>query len=153
MSYTPTTWNTGDTITASALNKIEQGIADGGGGGATIITDSSGTLDKTYAEIYNLVNSGTPCYVLFNANGSSSDLDSDYNYFIVLLQVISVFKYNDVYRIFCGSTMANEVDNISYLGTPAIWTYQASVSSGYPTFLRTVPVASNAVYADSNQIV
>lgn len=33
MGYTPTTWNTGDTITASALNKIEQGIADGGGGG------------------------------------------------------------------------------------------------------------------------
>lgn len=33
MSYTPTTWTTGDTITASALNKIEQGIADGGGGG------------------------------------------------------------------------------------------------------------------------
>lgn len=33
MAYTPTTWTTGDTITASALNKIEQGIADGGGGG------------------------------------------------------------------------------------------------------------------------
>lgn len=32
MSYNPTTWNTGDTITASALNKIEQGIANGGGG-------------------------------------------------------------------------------------------------------------------------
>lgn len=27
MAYNPTTWNTGDTITASALNKIEQGIA------------------------------------------------------------------------------------------------------------------------------
>lgn len=37
MSYTPTTWNTGDTITASALNKMEQGIADGGGGGAACI--------------------------------------------------------------------------------------------------------------------
>lgn len=33
MAYTPTTWNTGDTITASALNKMEQGIAEGGGGG------------------------------------------------------------------------------------------------------------------------
>lgn len=31
MSYTPTTWSTGDTITASALNKIEQGIAGSGG--------------------------------------------------------------------------------------------------------------------------
>lgn len=31
MSYTPTTWTTGDTITAAKLNKIENGIADGGG--------------------------------------------------------------------------------------------------------------------------
>ena len=33
MSYTPTNWTTGDTITASALNKIENGIANAGGGG------------------------------------------------------------------------------------------------------------------------
>lgn len=32
MSYTPTTWTTGDTITATALNKIENGIADAGSG-------------------------------------------------------------------------------------------------------------------------
>ena len=30
MAYTPTTWTTGDTITASAMNKIEQGIANAG---------------------------------------------------------------------------------------------------------------------------
>lgn len=32
MAYTPTNWTTGDTITATKLNKMEQGIADGGGG-------------------------------------------------------------------------------------------------------------------------
>lgn len=37
MSYTPTTWTTGDTITASALNKIENGIADAGGGGVASV--------------------------------------------------------------------------------------------------------------------
>lgn len=31
MAYTPTTWTTGDTITASAMNKIENGIAGAGG--------------------------------------------------------------------------------------------------------------------------
>lgn len=36
MSYTPTTWTTGDTITATKLNKIEQGIADAGGGVAIV---------------------------------------------------------------------------------------------------------------------
>lgn len=30
MSYTPTTWTTGDTITATKLNKIENGIASAG---------------------------------------------------------------------------------------------------------------------------
>lgn len=30
-SYTPTTWATGDTITATAMNKIENGIANAGG--------------------------------------------------------------------------------------------------------------------------
>lgn len=153
MSYTPTTWTTGDTITASALNKIEQGIADGGGGGATIITDSSGTLDKTFAEIYNLVNSGTPCYVLCNSSGSSSDLDSDYTYHIALLQVIAMFKYNDVYRIYCECAMADTVETVNFLGMPTIWTYQASVSSGYPTYLRTVAVSTDAVISRNNHIV
>lgn len=31
MSYTPTEWSTGDTITAALLNKMENGIAAGGG--------------------------------------------------------------------------------------------------------------------------
>lgn len=36
MAYTPTTWNTGDTITATAMNKIENGIANAGGGGGGV---------------------------------------------------------------------------------------------------------------------
>lgn len=39
MSYTPTTWTTGDTITATKLNKIEQGIADAGGGGYDLVIE------------------------------------------------------------------------------------------------------------------
>lgn len=39
MSYTPTSWNTGDTITASALNKIEQGIANAGGSVARVLVN------------------------------------------------------------------------------------------------------------------
>lgn len=35
MAYTPTTWQTGDTITATAMNKIENGIANAGGGGVS----------------------------------------------------------------------------------------------------------------------
>lgn len=32
MAYEPTTWQCGDTITAEKLNKMEQGIAESGGG-------------------------------------------------------------------------------------------------------------------------
>lgn len=32
MAYTPTTWVTGDTVTATKMNKMEQGIADSGSG-------------------------------------------------------------------------------------------------------------------------
>ena len=31
MSYTPYTWSSGDTVTASRLNNIEQGVANAGG--------------------------------------------------------------------------------------------------------------------------
>lgn len=33
MAYTPTNWVTGDTVTATKLNKLEQGVANAGGGG------------------------------------------------------------------------------------------------------------------------
>ena len=70
MSYTPTTWTTGDTITASALNKIEQGIANAGGGGGydAIIScykdDNSSsptvyTIEKgTFSEIVSMFTTG-----------------------------------------------------------------------------------------------
>jgi len=41
MSYTPTTWTNGDTITAAKLNKMEQGIAEGGGGGNAVVSLSA----------------------------------------------------------------------------------------------------------------
>lgn len=49
MSYTPTTWAAGDTVTAAKLNKLEQGVA--AGGGVLVVHDVNGTLDKTWQEI------------------------------------------------------------------------------------------------------
>jgi hypothetical protein len=56
MSYTPTQWKAGDTVTSAKLNKMEQGIA----GGANILLVSATLhggnppiLDKTWQEIFD----------------------------------------------------------------------------------------------------
>lgn len=56
MAYTPTTWASGDTITATKLNKMESGIANAGG--ALIVTIEDDTLDKTWQEIHDAVENG-----------------------------------------------------------------------------------------------
>ena len=63
MSYTPKTWECGETITADALNHIEQGIASSGGGTEPLIVNvdidaNPPILDKTFGEIRQAFNSG-----------------------------------------------------------------------------------------------
>ena len=63
MSYTPTQWSAGDTVTSAKLNKMEQGIANAGGANILVahisISNSDPapkiipTLDKTVGEILN----------------------------------------------------------------------------------------------------
>lgn len=57
MAYDPTVWKSGDTITSAKLNKLENGLAEasggGTGGGALIVNDVNGTLDKTWKEIHD----------------------------------------------------------------------------------------------------
>lgn len=55
MSYTPTNWKSGDVVTSTKLNKLEQGVANAGGGGSALVVTlnvAEGTLDKTWEEIY-----------------------------------------------------------------------------------------------------
>lgn len=143
MAYTPTTWATGDTITASAMNKIENGIANAGSG--VIITDNGTALDKTYAEIYDLVNSGTPCYIKYNVYASTTDLDTDYDYHIRLMPISFVYKYDTVYRIMASTIQNTSVSGTYDLGTTSAWIYQASVSTDYPTFHCLVYANSSAL--------
>lgn len=68
MSYEPTNWKSGDTVTSAKLNKMEQGIANAGGGGGLVVHFSGNTLDKTWQEIHD----AAPFVVL--ADGSASPL-------------------------------------------------------------------------------
>lgn len=51
MSYEPTTWKDGDLVTSAKLNKLEQGVAAGGGMMVVYMNPETGTLDKTWQEI------------------------------------------------------------------------------------------------------
>lgn len=61
MSYEKQTWATGDVITANKLNHMEDGIA---GGGAYVFrpTGSPKVLDKTFAEIKDMIEAGVVLY-------------------------------------------------------------------------------------------
>jgi len=62
MAYTPTTWVTGDTVTATKLNKIENGIASAGGGG--LIGFENEELDKNFNELMAMVEAGTVPWIV-----------------------------------------------------------------------------------------
>lgn len=150
MAYTPNTWATGDTITAAKLNNMENGIANAGS--AVIVTDTGGTLDKTFAEIYDLIHSGTPCYIKRLEDEAQSDLDSTYAYNIQLMPIVAIYKYSTDYRIYSSYAMKSIHESSTYnIGSPAIVTYQASSSAGYPTFLRTTDTLQSSVEISSNR--
>lgn len=72
MSYTPTEWKNGDTITAEKLNKIEEGIE--GASGVLIVTEiidveRQVVLNKTWQEIYDAVFSGKQVFMQNSSDG------------------------------------------------------------------------------------
>lgn len=73
MSYEKNTWKTGDVITSTKLNHMEDGIANAGGilviGGLTFVKGQTsyqftGTADKTWQEIDNALAAGVRCVVV-----------------------------------------------------------------------------------------
>lgn len=111
MSYTPTTWNTGDTITASAMNKIEQGIANAGGGvDCVLYTDSNGNTAAygDFASALAKVSSGVPICV-FGYEGTHS----------------SGYFGSNAYPLICGwayeDTYPNQIKLYTSSSTGYIW--------------------------------
>jgi len=94
MSYEPTTWKSGDVVTSSKLNKIEQGIANAGGGGGLVVTltivGGDTTCDKTAGEMATALSNGT--HIVFK----EAD-DSGINYYPLAYAFISDDGYTFVF--------------------------------------------------------
>lgn len=143
MGYTPTTWSTGDTITAQAMNKIENGIA--GAGSVLVCTSSYNnggyTLDKTVQEIYDAYLAGTPVYIKYQYGTLGASGTGDYRSHLYLAPVIKIYGYNyaNVVRI-CASKAQSigYKDNKEYLFSPAVLIYSAGAMDAYPEFYDTV---------------
>lgn len=78
MSYTKTTWASGDTITSAKLNKIEQGIYDASGTGESsifVVNNVDDTLDKTALEIQSAITSGKIVEILAEVSNGNYAVD------------------------------------------------------------------------------
>lgn len=141
MAYTKQTWATGDTVTASKLNHMEDGIAEGGGGALiATVSDVGGvlTLDKTVQEIYDALLSGTPAYIVYQYGV----LGTDYVGHLILAPIVKVYSYNntDLIRIIALKCHMQSVNSTPDVAGPATLIYYASGLDQYPTFDTSVVV-------------
>ena len=147
MAYTPTNWATGDTVTATKLNKIEQGIANAGSVlvCTTINTAQGYALDKTVQEIYDALESGIPVFIAYKYG----ILPTDYTSHKFFAPVIKVYAYNystDIRIVATWTIYATpSTGSGDYLHTPCTVLFSASGLSEYPIFYRTIRVNNNSL--------
>lgn len=114
-----------------------EGNNGGGGGGSDFvkvnIDPQTGTLDKTFAEIYDLFRSGKILYftALYNDPYEDSGLDDTYDYRIVSYTLNEVYKYDNVYRVMFSCSKPASVGTNYGIGVPSSVTFQASNSESY----------------------
>ena len=105
MSYTPTEWQTGDTITAEKLNKMERGIENANNPFIVTLTPTaqgfSGVMDKTVGEINAAYEAGQKIrfHLIVGAN-EFYDID-----------VIRIYTSSEGYRYFHAELVSID-DNI-----------------------------------------
>lgn len=94
MSYDPTNWKAGDVISSQKLNKLEQGVADAGGGGGALVVhiqkevisedETHYTADKTAGEIKAALESGQVVSFPYTLAG-----DEETQYYVDILGTLS----------------------------------------------------------------
>lgn len=151
MSYTPTTWTTGDTITATKLNKLENGVANAG---SVLICNTSFSaqtqtfvLDKTVQEIYDALLSGTPAYIKYQYGDFETYTGTLY---LAPIVAITNYAYTETIRIIASKPKRQNFDGDYYNYSAGALVYQATALDAYPTFYKATGVATTAMVTSNN---
>ena len=121
MAYTPTNWQTGDTITAQKLNKLENGVASGGDNFLVTLTptgETTATSDKSSSEIIAAIKQGMLPFAVVSVN----------NEIVSALQYIRFLNANGTLTVRFGDAHADQTGEyfgtiIDVVGTTATMTH------------------------------
>lgn len=122
MSYTPTSWQNGDVITSAKLNKIENGIANAGGGTGILFATvdlSTASLDKTWQEIAN----ANAAYIIMSGEGTT---------FHMPVVLTSAGTNNTYYVVALVAGQTTGEGDVGF--EPMVQTFKATSADGYPKF-------------------
>jgi len=114
MAYTKNTWQTGDIVTSAKLNNMEEGIANAYPlyVDATFVTgeyDMTGTLNKTWQEIYDAYSAGR--LIIVNEHGENMST-----------------------KVEMATAAHVEVGDEPYHVYTSEYTYSSATASGYPQY-------------------
>lgn len=115
------------------------------GGEAMIIElDSQNKLTKTFAEIFNYLKNGTPCYLKLGSDPQEGNtIDDEFVVYRRLLPIPHAYKYDAEYRVYAVDVSSSYFSGPSQvLGSPAVFAFSANNSNDYPVFLKYVFVDS-----------
>lgn len=151
MAYTPTNWGTGDTVTATKLNKLEQGVANAGSAlvctCANNVSLNAYALDKTVAEIYDAYNEGTPIFIKFSY-GTGYDQYQSWHFMMPVVQLYN-YSYQDVIRIIAMRAKQQTVSGTFYSWTPAAMIFEANDADNFPIYQKTIYTTAASVGVDT----
>lgn len=120
MAYTPTTWVTGDTVTATKMNKLEQGVANAGGGKYDVydyiikqVDSNTPTLEKgSWQDVYNALQDMEPIMGLFIKNLTPGQYHDTVSLFIPITYTC---YYSSADLIFCRATTTDTSSSLRKL--------------------------------------
>ena len=142
MAYEPKTWECGEIVTDSDLNRIEQGIAH-----SAFIVECAGytntgnfgendVLSENYAMIYHALEAGIPCFVHKSVDVDDQSIEA-FNTVHFVAPIVMAYKYNDVYRLYVDASAVALLSSDT-LGLQSLVVFQASGPYDAPEYLKRI---------------